>query len=95
MIIAILNTIYNLIAHWITGLPLNTRTSNPITLTQLPILESYLDYMSLRYAIRLHFLPSHHALSTPQAAENTSPNLPGLLCLYNLSKHLVMGKLEN
>jgi len=95
MIMATLNTTYNSITQWITGLPLNTRTSNLITLTQLPPLETYLDYLLLRYAIRLHLLRSHHALGPPRAVQNMPPNLPGLHRLYNLSKHLVMGKLED
>jgi len=95
MVTATLSTNYNSIARWITGLPLNTRTSNLLTVAQLPPLEAYLDYLSLRYAIRLHFLPSQHALGPSRAAPNTSPSLPGLHRLYNLSKHLVMGKLEN
>jgi len=95
MVTATLSTTYNSITRWITGLPLNTRISNLLTLAKLPPLEAYLDYLSLRYAICLHFLPSHHVLGPPRAAPNTSPSLPGLHCLYNLSKHLVMGKLEN
>jgi len=95
MVTATLRTTYNSVARWITGLPLNTRISNLLTLVQLPPVEAYLDYLSLRYAIYLHFLPFHHALGPPRAAPNTSPSLPGLHRLYNLSKHLVMGKLEN
>jgi len=95
MVTATLSTTYNLITRWITCLPLNTRICNLLTLAQLPPLKAYLDYLSLRYAIHLHFLPSHHVLGLPRAAPNTSPSLPGLHHLYNLSKHLVMGKLEN
>jgi len=95
MVTATISTTYNSIARWITGLPLNTRISNLLTLAQLPPLEAYLAYLSLRYAICLHFLPSHHALGPPRATPNTSPSLPGLHRLYNLSKYLVMGKLEN
>jgi len=95
MVTAILNATYNTITRCITGLPLNTRISNLLTLAQLPALEAYLNYLSLRYTIRLHFLPFHHALGPPQATPNTSPSLTGLHRLYNLSKHLVMGKLEN
>jgi len=58
-------------------------------------MEAYLDYLSLRFAIRLHFLPSHHATGPPRYHPNTRPDLPGLHHLYNLSKHLVMGKLED
>ena len=51
MITATLRTTYNSVAQWITGLPLNTRTTNLITLSQLPSMEAYLDYLSLQYAI--------------------------------------------
>ena len=64
-VIAILKVAYNAVARWITGLPLNTRTTNLITLAHLPPMDTYLDYLSLRYAIRLHFLPTHHALCEP------------------------------
>jgi ribonuclease HI len=92
---ATLRMTYNSIARWITGLPLNTRTTNLITLAHLPPMAAYLDYLSLRYAIRLHFLPSYHALGPPRSQANTRSNLPGLHHLYNLSKHLVQGKLED
>ena len=92
---ATLRMTYNSIARWITGLPLNTRTTNLITLAHLPPMAAYLDYLSLRYAIRLHFLPSYHALGPPRGQANTHSNLPGLHRLYDLSKHLVQGKLED
>jgi len=95
MITATLHTTYNSVARWIMGLPLNTRTTNLITLSQLPPMEAYLDYLSLRYAIRLHFLTQYHALGLLRALSDTHPNLPGLHRLYALSKHLVQGKLEN
>jgi len=58
-------------------------------------MEIYLDYLSLRYAIRLHFLPTHHALGPPRAKPNTHDNILGLHHLYSQSKHLVLGKLED
>ena len=58
-------------------------------------METYLDYLSLRYANRLHFLPTHHALGTPPEQPSTHANLPGLHRLYNLSKNLILGKLED
>jgi len=58
-------------------------------------MEAYLDHLSLRYAIRPHFLPPHHALGPPRSQPNTHASLPGLHHLYNLSKHLVLGKLED
>jgi len=94
-VIATLRATYNTIAHWITGLPLNTITTNLITLAHLPPMEAYLDYLSLRYATRLHFLPTHHALGPPYDQPNTHASLPGLHHLYSLSKHLVLGKLED
>jgi len=92
---ATLRTTYNAVAQWITGLPLNTRTTNLITLSHLPPMEVYLDYLSLRYAIRLDFLPTHHTLGPLRAEPNTHDNLPGLHRLYSLSKHLALGKLED
>jgi len=90
-----LKVTYNTVARWITGLPLNTRTTNLITLAHLPPMEVYLDHLLLRYAIPLHFLPPHHALGPPHSQPNTHASLPGLHHLYNLSKHLVQGKLED
>jgi ribonuclease HI len=95
MVITTLKVTYNSIARWITGLPLNTRTTNLITLAHLPPMEAYLDYLSLRYAIRLHFLPTCHALGPPRVQPATHTNLPGLHYLYNLGKNLVQGKLED
>ena len=86
---------YNTVARWITGLPHNTRTTNLITLAHLPPMEAYLDYLSLRYAIWLHFLPTHHTLGPPRDLPDTRTNLPGLHRLFNLSKHLMQGKLED
>jgi ribonuclease HI len=94
-VISPLKLTYNAVARWITGLPLNTRTTNLITLAQLPPMEVYLDYLSLRYAIRLHFLPTHHGLGPPHDQPKTHPHLPGLHRLYNLSRHLIQGKLED
>jgi len=95
MLISTLKITYNAIARWITGLPYNTRLTNLLTLAHLPPMEAYLDYLSLRYAIRLHFLPDHHALSWPHPDQMTRNNLPGLHRLYALSKHLVLGKLKD
>jgi len=94
-VVATLKVAYNTIVRWITGLPLNTSTTNLITLAHLPPMETYLDYLSLRYAIRLHFLPTHHALGPPREQPGTYANLPGLHRLYNLSKNLILGKLED
>jgi len=95
VVITALRPTYNTIARWITGLPLNTRTTNLITLAHLPPLEAYLDYLSLRYAIWLHCLPTHHAWGPPYDQPNMHASLPGLHRLYSRSKHLVQGKLED
>jgi len=95
MLTSALKLTYNAIARWITGLPYNTRITNLLTLAHLPPMEAYLDYLSLHYAIRLHFLPSHHALSRPCADPTTHNHLPGLHRLHDLSKHLIVGKLED
>jgi len=47
MVTATLQTTYNAMSQWITGLPLNTKTTNLITLSHLPPIEAYLDYLSL------------------------------------------------
>jgi len=84
-----------MVAQWITGLPLFTQTTNLITLSHLPPMEAYLDYLSVHFAIGLHFLTSYHATGPARHNPNTLPDLSGLHHLYNLSKHLLMGKLED
>jgi ribonuclease HI len=95
MLTCTLKITYNAIARWITGLPYNTRLTNLLTLAHLPPMEAYLDYLSLRFAIRLHFLPKHHALGCPRPDESTRDHLPGLHRLHALSKHLITGQLED
>jgi len=90
-----LKTTYNAVARWITGLPFNTRITNLIMLAHLAPIEVYLDYLSLCFAIRLHFLPACHATGPPRQHPHTRQDLPDLHHLYNLSKHLIMGKLED
>jgi len=58
-------------------------------------METYLDYLSLRFAIRLHFLPTHHALSQLHPDQAAHKHLPGLHRLHDLSRHLIVGKLED
>src|SRR3978361_35885 len=95
MLTSSLKLTYNAIARWITGLPYNTRISNLLTLAHLSPMEAYLDYLSLPFAIRLHFLPRHHALGRPCADPTTHSHLPSLHRLHDLSKHLITGKLED
>ena len=64
MVSTTVKTTYNATARWITGLPLNTRVTNLLTLANLPPREDYLDYLSIRYAIRLH------------SYQNTTPWVP-------------------
>jgi len=95
MVSTTVKTTYNATARWNTGLPLNTRVTNLLTLANLPPREDYLDYLSIRYAIRLYFIPKHHALGPPRPNVSTHNNLPGLHRLHELSKHLIIGKLEH
>jgi ribonuclease HI len=95
MLTSTLKLTYSAIARWITGLPYNTRISNLLTLAHLPPMDAYLDYLSLRFAIRLHFLPTHHALGRTCEDSTTHSHLPGLHRLHDLSKHLITGKLED
>jgi hypothetical protein len=55
---------YHAAARWITGLPMSTAIAKLLTVAQLPPLAAYLrlDYLTLRYAIRLRFLPADHVL---------------------------------
>ena len=92
---ATLKPTYNAIARWITGLPYKTRITNLLMLAHLPPIEAYLDYLSLHFEIRLHFLLPHHAFGRPCADSSTHSHLPGLHRLHDLSKHLITGKLEN
>jgi len=95
MVASTLKHINNAIVWCITGLPYNTRLTNLLTLAHLPPMEAYLDYLSLRLAIRLHFLPAHHALGRPHPDQAAHKHLPGLHRLHDLSRHLILGKLED
>jgi ribonuclease HI len=64
---------YNAAARWITGLPMSTSTVKLLTVAQLPPLAAYLDYLTLRYAIRLRFLPADHVLAPNPAYFGTAP----------------------
>jgi len=77
---ATLKVTYNSVARWITGLPLNTRTTNLLSLAHLPPMEAYLNYFSLRYAIWLHFLHANHPLG-PRPAANQTPT-PAFLVYF-------------
>jgi len=58
-------------------------------------MEAYLDYLSLQFAIQLHSLSVHHVLGQLHLDQTTHQNHAGLHRLYALSKHLIMGKLED
>jgi ribonuclease HI len=94
---SLLKTTYNRIARWITGLPMSTRISKLLTAAQLPPMDAYLDYLSMRYAIRLRFLPDDHILADQPAYIRGKPklNFPSKHRLDNLIAHLTEGNLED
>jgi ribonuclease HI len=63
---------YHAAARWITGLPMSTSIGKLLTVAQLPPLVAYLDYLTLRYAIRLRFLPADHVLAPNAAYSGTA-----------------------
>jgi ribonuclease HI len=94
---SVLATAYHRIARWITGLPMSTKISKLLTAAQLPPLDAYLDYLSMRYAIRVRFLPADHILAgSPEYIRGKpKPELPSRHRLDGLISHLTIGKLED
>jgi hypothetical protein len=94
---SLLETTDNRIARWITGLPMSTGISKLLTTAQLPPMDAYLDYLSMRYAIRLRFLPDDHILADQPTYIRGKPklNFPSKHRLYNLIAHLAEGNLED
>jgi ribonuclease HI len=84
---------YHAAARWITGLPMSTSIVKLLTVAQLPPLRAYLDYLTLRYAIRLRFLPASHVLA-PDAVYSGNPprpDYPNRLRLSQLTRALAAG----
>jgi ribonuclease HI len=94
---SVLAAAYHRIARWITGLPMSTKISKLLTAAQLPPLDAYLDYLSMRYAIRVRFLPADHILAdSPEYIRGKpKPELPSRHRLDSLISHLTVGKLED
>jgi ribonuclease HI len=94
---SLLETTYNRIARWITGLPMSTRISKLLTAAQLPPMDAYLDYLSMRYAIRLRFLPDDHILADQPAYIRGKPklNFPSKHHLDSIIAHLTVENLED
>jgi hypothetical protein len=92
-----LATAYHRIARWITGLPMSTRIPKLLTAAQLPPLKAYLDYLSMRYAIRMGFLPADHILAdNPEYVRGKpKPDFPSRHRLDGLISHLAIGELED
>jgi ribonuclease HI len=84
---------YHAAARWITGLPMSTSIWKLLTVAQLPPLKAYLDYLTLRYAIRLRFLPASHALAPEAvyAGNPPRPDYPNRLRLSHLTRALAAG----
>jgi ribonuclease HI len=88
---------YHRIARWITGLPMSTRIPKLLTAPQLPPLNAYLDYVSMRYAIWVRFLPTDHMLADSPAYVRGMPK-PGFPSRHRpegLISHLTIGELED
>jgi ribonuclease HI len=84
---------YHAAARWITGLPMSTSIAKLLTVAQLPPLVAYLDYLTLRYAIRLRFLPADHVLAPNAAYFGTAPraDYPSRLRMSTLIHALAPG----
>jgi ribonuclease HI len=84
---------YHAAARWITGLPMSTSTVKLLTVAQLPPLVAYLDYLTLRYAIRLRFLPADHVLAPRAAYSGNAPraDYPSRLRMSTLIHALAPG----
>jgi ribonuclease HI len=94
-ILSPLVTAYHSAARWATGLPPSTRISNLLTCAHLPPLQTYLDYLSTKFAIRLLFLPTGHSLASLPTTPDCPASAPGTSRLRDLIKHLITGNLEN
>jgi hypothetical protein len=74
---------------------MSTKIPKLLTAAQLPPLDAYLDYLSMRYAIRVRFLPADHILAdNPEYIRGKpKPELPSRHRLDGLISHLTIGKL--
>jgi hypothetical protein len=71
------------------------RISKLLTAAQLPPMDIYLNYLSMRYAIWLQFFPSDHVLADPPTYIRGKPKLhfPSMHRLDCLIAHLTEGNL--
>jgi hypothetical protein len=94
---SLLETDYNRIARWITELPMSTRIAKLLTAAELPPMDAYLDYLSMRYAIRLRFLPDDHILAEQPAYIPGKPklNFPSKHRLDSTIARFAEGNLED
>jgi ribonuclease HI len=90
-----LSVIYNTAARCATGLPPSTQITHLLTCAHLPPLNTYLDYLSARYTIRLLFLHARHSLSGLPTTPHCPISAPGTSRLKDLIKHLTTGRLED
>jgi ribonuclease HI len=84
---------YHAAARWITGLPISTSIVKLLTVAQLPPLIAYLDYLTLRYAIRMRFLPDDHVLAPKAAYSGSFPrtDYPSRVRMEQLVRALAPG----
>jgi hypothetical protein len=94
---SLLETTYNRIARWITGLPMSRRISKLLTAAQLPPMDAYLDYLSMPYAIQLRFLTDDHILADQPAYIRGKPklNFPSKHRLDSIIAHLTVENIED
>lgn len=97
-----LKVVYHKVARWITGIRNPTApVSKLLAAAQLPPMNLYLDYMSARYAVRLHFLEEGHELdklvTPPPPAGTPRPhiNLPSINRLLSFTDPMIDGPLED
>jgi hypothetical protein len=89
-----LSIVYHSIAQSITGLLSSMHISNLRIYAHLPILETYLDYLSSRYAIQLLFQTAGHGLYSLPITPHC-PNLAlGTTHLHSLINPLLLRTLE-
>jgi hypothetical protein len=74
----------------------STRVTKHLICARLPPPDTYLDYLSHRYAIRLLFLPRDHIIQfPPHKPDSPKLTLPTSTRLYNNIAHYTILPLEN
>jgi hypothetical protein len=90
-----LSMVYHSMAQSITSLPPSMHISNLIMCAYLPLLKTYLDYISSRYAICLLLLPVGHSLLSLPTIPYCPNSALGTTHLHSLINPLLVRTLEN